>query len=737
MARRRSTARKILAPKAAHGSSSPETLYARGRTAQWLKAVLDKGIVLESDFFECLEWVCGELRPLLEAVLQECAPLRSKAGKEAYEAVKHALESPKRRHRHECEELAEEHPCLHGIFLDRIGAMLDTVRIDACPAMFAQARAALERVFGLDAAAQELCEFAFLLQHFPRIEDCFENRLEVFRLYNRHLLSHMLGIPRQALSCRIRELESFGLFKNAYSDSFRLAEPLLGFWAQGEADSRQLFSRPLEGECLPLDSFRIAPEEVRHLRRLLESRGDAPLHILLYGTSGTGKSTFARSLARACGVKAWSVNSRNSDDDEDRRASLAACLHLASKHEGSFVVVDEAERLLDTDLAFGRQTKDKAWLNDFLEKPGQRIIWISNQVEHIDPAVRRRFAYSLHFEPLGAQERVGLWREVLKREGLARRFHYAVAATFSMKYPVQAAVIQKAVRQSGALYRGRRDFWLGIERILQAHLALQNGGSFTPKKVCSAAQDFTLSGVCMEGDVPAFLERCRRVDAAMRSQKELRPGCGTMLFYGPPGTGKTELARHIADELNRDCLIKRASDLLSPYVGESEQNVAAAFREAEKGGAVLVIDEADSFLYSRENARHSWESTLVNEFLTSLERCRGFCICTTNRREQLDPAAMRRFSHKVEFRYADSVQTLALYEALLAPLCEGELPDELRRRLAGMACLAPGDFHAVRAQFDPLFTEPGEVTHEILVDALARETGLKVEPRARRVGFLG
>ena len=54
-----------------------------------------------------------------------------------------------------------------------------------------------------------------------------------------------------------------------------------------------------------------------------------------------------------------------------------------------------------------------------------------------------------------------------------------------------------------------------------------------------------------------------------------------------------------------------------------------------------------------------------------------------------------------------------------------------------MDCLAPGDFHAVRAQFDPLFTEPGEVTHELLVDALEKEAELKIEPKARRVGFLG
>ena len=729
--------RKRAMQAAASVTASPETMYARCKAAQWLQAVLDKGIAMESSFFECLNWVGCDLGTLLSAVHQESAKLRSKAGKAAHEAVTMALDAPKRRLHHECEELVEEHSCLRDTFLGHINAMLDKVQASHdIPTNFAQARAELGRVFGLDAEAATFCEFVFLLQSFPRIERYFEDELEVYRYANRHLLARLLGLPLDKLARISGELKDFGIFARSYDSIFRLSENLLSFWSAQGPDCATLFSAPLTGESLPLSSFRIPAEDVEHMRRLLESRSEAPLHILLYGTSGTGKSTFARSLAKACGVEAWAVNSRDSDDDSDRRTSLAASLHLASKHEGAFVVVDEAERLLDTDLAFGRQTKDKAWLNDFLEKPGQRIIWISNQVEHIDPAVRRRFAYSLHFPPLGVQERVELWQQVLKAEGLSRRISHTSLSGLARKYPVQAAVIQKAVRQSSALYHRRQDFWAGIERILQAHLALQNGGSFKPKEKAHASRNFTLGGVCMEGDAGAFLERCRRVDAALNSGQPLSPGCGTMLFYGPPGTGKTELARHIAEALGRDCLIKRASDLLSPYVGMSEMQVAEAFRQAEKSGAVLVIDEADSFLYSRENAQRSWEATLVNEFLTSLERCRGFCICTTNRREQLDPAAMRRFSHKVEFRYADSAQVLALYEALLAPLCEEDLPPALRRRLAGMDCLAPGDFHAVRSQYDPLFTAPGEATHEILVEALAREAELKVEPKARRVGFL-
>ena len=86
----------------------------------------------------------------------------------------------------------------------------------------------------------------------------------------------------------------------------------------------------------------------------------------------------------------------------------------------------------------------------------------------------------------------------------------------------------------------------------------------------------------MEENISVFMERCQRMDAAMRSGKVLRPGCGTMLFYGPPGTGKTALARFVAETLNRECIVKRASDLLSPFVGVSEQQVAEVFGEMEK-----------------------------------------------------------------------------------------------------------------------------------------------------------
>ena len=75
-----------------------------------------------------------------------------------------------------------------------------------------------------------------------------------------------------------------------------------------------------------------------------------------------------------------------------------------------------------------------------------------------------------------------------------------------------------------------------------------------------------------------------------------------------------------------------------------------AFEEAERTYSILLFDEADSFIYNRNQAQRSWERNVVNEFLTQMEEFSGILICTTNFRKILDPAMQRRFHILVEFK---------------------------------------------------------------------------------------
>ena len=211
-------------------------------------------------------------------------------------------------------------------------------------------------------------------------------------------------------------------------------------------------------------------------------------------------------------------------------------------------------------------------------------------------------------------------------------------------------------------------------------------------------------------------------------------GHGTLCFHGPPGTGKTALAEHIARALERPLMIRQASDLMSKFVGETEQNMAAMFREAESEKAVLLLDEADSFLQDRRGAQRSYEVTEVNEMLQGMERFGGIFVCTTNLMDSLDPAALRRFTFKIRFRPLSAAQREQMFvtEALAGD--GAGLTPELRQRLARLDALCPGDYAAVRRQVEILATE---LSPEEFLAQLEAEHRIKPDIRERRdIGFV-
>jgi len=158
------------------------------------------------------------------------------------------------------------------------------------------------------------------------------------------------------------------------------------------------------------------------------------------------------------------------------------------------------------------------------------------------------------------------------------------------------------------------------------------------------------------------------------------------------------------------------------------------FKEAEAEKAVLLLDEADSFLQDRRGAQRTYEVTEVNEMLQGMERFGGIFVCTTNLLDRLDQAALRRFTFKIKFMPLTDTQRERMFvaEALAGDL--SLMTSAIRLRLQRLAQLCPGDFAAVKRQTAIL---AAEFSAAEFLDQLEAEHRIKPEVReSRGMGFV-
>jgi hypothetical protein len=151
----------------------------------------------------------------------------------------------------------------------------------------------------------------------------------------------------------------------------------------------------------------------------------------------------------------------------------------------------------------------------------------------------------------------------------------------------------------------------------------------------------------------------------------LRRGLGvTALFAGGSGTGKTLAAEVVAGVLGLDLFVIDLSQVVSKYIGETEKNLRRVFDTAERGGAVLLFDEADALFGKRSEVKDShdrYANIEVSYLLQRMEAYRGLAILTTNMKSALDPAFMRRIRFIVEFPFPDEAERAAIWRRIFPP----------------------------------------------------------------------
>ncbi|WP_418317584.1 ATP-binding protein [Piscinibacter sakaiensis] len=530
------------------------------------------------------------------------------------------------------------------------------------------------------------------------------------------------------------------------SDLMKVSEqlpPVLMRHYEGPSDLMAVFTRPASRSELGPSDFHYVEDDLNVLTALLRNavqRKEPGVNVLLYGPPGTGKTELAKVAAQAAGLALYEVEYADRDGNSlsgrDRYRSLQISQVFLKASTQVALLFDEVEDVfppISTDaaqimariesgdgaLSGNSSVSGKAWVNQILETNPVPVVWATNRIEQIDPAFRRRFQYHLELKcpPPGARE--ALVRRALGAVEVSDRF----AKSLAERKGLTPAQVRTAVRF--ALLAGTDGAVIEelIERQL-GHADLALGTTNRADRMRDPVTNYDLGLLNTE----SRFALPRIIDALRRS------GHGTLCFHGPPGTGKTALAEHIAKSLDKPLMIRQASEIASKYVGETEQNMARMFAEAEAEQAVLLLDEADSFLRNRRLAERSYEISEVNEMLQGMERFAGLFICTTNLFDELDEAALRRFTFKIRFFPLTPAQRERMFIAEALAGADDQLTDEHRERLRKLDVLTAGDFAAVRRQVDILAEA---FSADEFLSQLESEHRVKPEVRHRRgMGFV-
>ena len=495
-------------------------------------------------------------------------------------------------------------------------------------------------------------------------------------------------------------------------------------------------SKALALFCEPAQSAKLTLEDFDHYRREVQMIKDlfvgaaaqhaCGVNVMLYGPPGTGKTELARAIVAAAQLRgvetAYSGKDGDPLDPAARAANFRLSQRLLSVEGQGLIIFDETEELLESDDSpydsRGRNASIKAWKNRLLEDNPIPAIWTANVLDRVDPALLRRFSFCLRVDIPPRRKR----RAILQQRFESERFDARLLEKIADDERLTPADVARSRKVWDMLPTSDDD-----DR--SDRLAMILSGRPDGVRI----QRSPRNGVPELPYEPAWINATPAVtDLAPRLK---RLGFGRLGLFGPPGTGKTAFAKYLAKELGVRCEVKRASDLLDPYVGGTEQRLAAAFTEARKENAMLLIDEVDSFLSDRTGATRSWEVSQVNELLTQIDGFDGYLVICSNFTERLDSAINRRIDIKVNF---SAMTSACVQQALVAAAVSlGDTHAEAKRVIQAEADLLHakltlGDIACAMRQSQMRFDITGAAS---LIECVRAEVEYRQRQGARGIGF--
>jgi SpoVK/Ycf46/Vps4 family AAA+-type ATPase len=620
----------------------------------------------------------------------------------------------------------------------------------------------LTHLLGLDASEIRFLELADNFQKTTLGRDA----LDFVRGYSEirstlNVLCNFDSRKRRGLLDKRNALRSSGLFEETYFDAHtdlggwlrlsRLGETLLGERFESiEAMAQAVLQPFVSSSQIDLEWPHLKTESsllVSVMRSALASKQPG-INILLHGAPGTGKTEFARHLCTQLQCAAYAIATEDEEGNEanrnDRLASLQLSQRLAGDSSRAVLVLDEAEDIFQNhydnpwaQLLGKCDSEGKGWTNQLLETNKHPVIWISNKINHLDPAYLRRFAYVMAFQTPPFAQRLTIAKQHLASSGASNE----LLQHLSKNTQLTPAMLHSAARFAALAYAngaGQNESDIHgphnmtaddmvthhINTQMKAH-SLRDTGA-VPELVTR----FDTRYLNVKGQTPA-----EQVAAAM-----VRAMRGGAVFSGPPGTGKTQFAAHIAERANLELLYRTAADINSMWFGETERNVTKLFENCDTTRQMIFLDEADTLLMARTSDANRPERATTAEFLRRLEAFKGIFVCATNHSDILDPALMRRFVFRLSFLPLTSSQRTRMFAEVAlnqaASIDDGPLPAldaATKYQLGKLDRLTAGDFANVKKRFTMLSKT---ATDQDWLSELEQEQAAKGERVNTPMGFV-
>lgn len=505
---------------------------------------------------------------------------------------------------------------------------------------------------------------------------------------------------------RWRLLEPAGDRLPSADESLRLDAPVIG-WLLGNQDclaqdpyvQRVLRVQPWGGVSI-LKGDREQAEATQLVRDVLDAQ--LPKWILLDGGEpATWRALFelgAQSLGvQPLRVELCRIGAMQTDDIK------ASALRL-----GRLVRMTGLPAVLDT-LASGVLAVDGEAIATFLRAfgdTGAHAAVLSAEPSRVARIVEPD-RYRMRPMPLGEDTRI--WAIRLAARGADAYLTEAEAATIAAQYPLQINGFEHAMQLAKTKADGYDARHSQQTRFLDAckEVAAESLSRLAER----IDPIFSIDDVVLPEDrkqqLTEIVHNIRfapKVLDAWKFRDQLPYGRGVaVLFHGPSGVGKTMAAMGIAKALGIHILRLDLSRVVSKYIGDTEKNIDQVFLDAQRSGSAILIDEADALLGKRSEVKdaHDRHANIeVAYLLQRMEAYEGLAVLTTNLRQNLDPAFLRRLRFIVEFPRPDAVAREQIWRQCL-PESSHALSDAAFHQLARRIDLTGGHIRQItlRAAF--------------------------------------